>query len=243
MCLKSRCGTSDRGPTAAATAADVAAVSEPSYVAPRAQQRTVEQVIDVQDDGSRQHSDQGQQRSNEQAVDAKMDQAPLSVIQRVPAKAAPEGSIARAVRRGDICEPERCRCIVRESNWRLWTDNYLPYVRLWSGLCQCVWWKYQFSDRVSAHETFVRHLWKTSKLSFGMSAFPQSAMACPDSLNLVLAATELIVAGAFYEISVVWWISPKELLCPRPRHPCAQGIGQTRGPPSRCLSAMRQSPS
>ena len=39
---------------------------------------------------------------------------------------------------------------------------------------------------------------------------------------------------------VVWWISPKRLLCPRPRHPRAQGIGRTAGSTSRNLSAMKQ---
>ena len=107
MGFKSRCGTSDREapqqqPPQRST--DEAAVSVPesaagpSDILQRVQQRTVEQVIDVQDEEARQQSDRGQQRSDMQAVDVNLDRAPLDVTQRVPAKAAPEGSCARAVR-------------------------------------------------------------------------------------------------------------------------------------------------
>ena len=83
---------------------DVAAVNFPESAAgpsdgtQRLQQRTVEQVFDVQDEKPRKEPDQVQQRSSEPAVDASLDEAPLKVTQRVPAKAAPEGRIARAVR-------------------------------------------------------------------------------------------------------------------------------------------------
>ena len=70
----------------------------PSDLAQKTQQRIVEQVFDVPDEESQQLSERGQRRSDEQVVDVNLDRAPLAVTQRVPAKATPEGSIARAVR-------------------------------------------------------------------------------------------------------------------------------------------------
>ena len=70
----------------------------PSDLAQKTQQRIVEQVFDVPDEESQQLSERGQRRSDEQVVDVNLDRALLAVTQRVPAKATPEGSIARAVR-------------------------------------------------------------------------------------------------------------------------------------------------
>ena len=65
-------------------------------------------------------------------------------------------------------------------------------------------------------------------------------MAGVDSPDTVVAARELIVAGAVYEMSRGMVDSPKKLLCPGPRHPRAQGIERTADSTSCYLSAMRK---
>ena len=77
-----------------------ASVREPEHDAAQStQQRTAEQVVNVPDDVELQQTAPVQQRIVEQAVGASnLDQEPLNVTQRVQAKAAPEGSISRAVR-------------------------------------------------------------------------------------------------------------------------------------------------
>ena len=63
-------------------------------------------------------------------------------------------------------------------------------------------------------------------------------MAGVDSPDTVVAARELIVAGAVYEISTGMVDFSEEVAVPRPTHPRAQGIGRKASSTSRYLSAM-----